>query len=478
MNASSPDAEGQIRIRIAEIVGPKRFKVWFRNATRLSIADGILKVGVPNLFIGSWIENHFSDAINSAARDVLGRDVRVCYAIDPVLLRQLRKSQLNSQAEFVHKHADRGAREQGAGVNGDASAARPPLRFKLDDFVVGPANELAFTIARHVVERPGQAYNPVFFHGGCGLGKTHLLQGIANAYNGDGNGSRAIRWRYVPAEAFTNEFLLALKTGKLEAFRQRYRDLDALLIDDVHFLSNKRATQDEFLHTYNAVCGIGKQIVLASDAHPRMIGQLSESLVSRFVSGIVVRIDPPATEMRCEILRRRAAAIGRTVPEEVIAYVAEKIQTNVRELEGALLKLVATANVAKCELSVQMARHILDEHLVRTARILTVGDIESTTATYFGLTPADLHSSRKSRTIALARNVAMYLARRHTTLSLPEIARLMGNKNHTTVLLAHRKIDRMVELDLDAEWIAPSGPQVRKIREVVARIEEELKPHR
>lgn len=466
-----PEKENRIRERIAELVGTQRYRVWFHNSTRLSVTDGFLKVGVPNLFIGNWIEKHFSDAIAAAARDVVGRDMQVSYSIEPGLFSQLRKTQLNSQAEFIHRAPQRPARDGRSSSDGD-TPDRPRLRGRLDDFVVGPQTELAFGIARGVVQQPGSAYNPVFFHGGCGIGKTHLLHGIANSLS---ETRPDLRWRYVSGEQFTNEFLLSLKNGKLESFRLRYRELDVLLIDDVHFLSNKRATQDEFLHTYNAIFASGRQVILASDAHPKMIGQLSDSLVNRFVAGVVLKLEPPDFATRCEILRRRAAAMGRPMPDDVIAYVAERIQTNVRELEGALLKLVAAATVMQTEVSVRVARQVLEDHLSRTVPILTVGDIELVVSTFFALTPADLHSSRKSRTVALARNIAMYLAREHTRLSLPEIGRLCGNKNHTTVLLAHRKIRNLHAADSEVEWITPGGTQKRKIRELVGTLEEQTK---
>jgi len=463
--------EQRILARLSEIVGPNNYKVWFHNSTHMIVADGFLKVGVPNVFVGSWIENHYAEAISTAAREVLGKDVHVNYAIEPSLFGQLRKTQLNSQAESVQKAGLRG-RELRTGYAPVAGPPRPRLRGRLDDFVVGPGSALAHTIARRVVEQPGEVYNPVFLHGGVGIGKTHLLQGIANALDG---AARGLRWRYTSGEAFTNEFLIALKHGTLEQFRATYRELDALLIDDVHFLANKRATQDEFLHTFNTIFSIGRQIVLASDAHPHMIGQLSESLCSRFVSGVVVRIDAPDLATRCEILRRRARTMGRSIPDDVIQYVAEKIRTNVRELEGALLKLVAAADVTGSPIGMAIARQALDDHLDRTGPILTVNDIENAVATFFGLTPADLHSSRKSRTIALARNIAMYLARTHTPMSFPEIARVMGNKNHTTVLLAHRKIAGMLAADGPAAWVSAAGPKSAPVRSIVTQIEEQIR---
>ncbi len=470
------DLAGRIRTRIAELVGPQRFDVWFKNSTQLTCVDGFVKVGVPNLFIGQWIEDHFADAITQASNEVIGREVQVSFAIDPVLFRNLRKSQLNSQAAFIEKNAERSIREVRSGGGrsyggGHMAAPARKLRGKLENFVVGSTNRLAYSVARSVVESPNGDSSPVFFHSACGLGKTHLLQGIANGLAAE---NPQKRWLYVTGEEFTNRFLYALRERRLDAFRHRFRDIDVLLLDDMHFIANKKATQEEFFHTFNAIDVVGKRVVLASDAHPKMIADLSESLVSRLVAGMVVRIERPDVETRCEILRRRAAQTGHDVPEPVTQYIADKIKANVRELEGCLLKLLAYAALTKERITLELARQALDDHLTQTGKILTVSDIESSVATFFGLTPADLHTSRKSRTIALARNIAMYLARKHTDLSFPEIARVMGNKNHTTVLLACRRIGKLVEEDADVSWQAVAGTQTRKIRSLVECQEEQL----
>lgn len=460
----------KIRTRLEQIVGPQRFKVWFRNSTQFTCCDGFVKVGVPNLFLGGWIEDHFSEAIAQAARDVLDKDVQITFAIDPVLFRNLRQSQLNSQAAFIEKNADRVLRDGKVLPAGESISLRR-LKYRMADFVVGPGNRLAHGVATALVEDPRRDGGSVFFYSGCGLGKTHLLQGIANAL---AERQPQVRWAYVSGEEFTNQFLFALREKKLDAFRHRYRDIDVLLIDDMQFIANKRATQEEFFHTFNAIDGSGKRVVLASDAHPKLIGDLSEPLVSRLIAGMVVRIDKPDFAMRCEILRRRARQTSQAVPEPVIQYIAEKITANIRELEGCLLKLLAFATLAKTPITLDLARQTLDDHLRQTGKIITVSDIERLVSTYFGLTPADLHTSRKNRTIALARNIAMHLARQHTDLSFPEIARLMGNKNHTTVLLACRRIGTILRDDGEGYWIGAAGPQTRKLREIVQSLEEQL----
>ncbi|GMU23150.1 MAG: hypothetical protein AMXMBFR13_32330 [Phycisphaerae bacterium] len=469
MHVPRMDTTALIQARLAEKLGAQRFKVWFKNATQFAMAEGHLKISAPNAFICGWIERHFHDVIAEIAEEVTGEHCRVTFSIDARLLHALKKSQLNSQAEFIEKNPERVARQY------KRSGSPPPrkLRGRFDELVIGPANELALSVIRRIAERAPDAYSPVFVHGGSGLGKTHLLHALANEL---AEKQPDCRWAYVTGDEFTNEFVLAIRSNQVEAFRQRYRHLDVLIIDDVHFLANKKATQEEFLHTFNAIDCRARQIVLASDSHPRLIGQFSDQLVNRFLAGMIVRIDAPDYRMRCEILRRRARALSsRPVPEEVIAYIAEHLQTNVRELEGTLLKLVMFSSLAHQQITLSLARRALADHLQRTQRTLGLEQIDQTVATYFGLTPADLHTSRKTRTIALARGIAMYLARKHTDMSFPEIGRFMGNKNHSTVILANRKIEKLLKTDELVRRQTPAGVREERLSEIVTKIEDQLR---
>lgn len=468
MHIPRMDSIALVQSRIAERLGAQRYKVWFKNATHFALADGHLKITVPNAFICGWIERNFSDVIQDIASELLGPECRVSFSVDSRLLHALRKHQLNSQADFIAKNPERVVRQY------RREGAPPPrkLRGRFDDFVPGPTNELALSVIRRIAARSPDAYSPVFIHGGSGLGKTHLLHALGNELAETLPGCR---WAYLTGDEFTNEFVLAIRSGQIENFRQRYRHLDVLVIDDVHFLANKKATQEEFLHTFNAIDAQRKHVVLASDSHPKLIGQFSEQILNRFVAGMVVRIDPPDFRTRCEILRRRARALSaRPVPEEVIAYIAEHLQSNVRELEGALLKLVMYGSVTHQAVTLSLARRALAEHLQRMQRVLGIEEIDQTVATYFGLTPADLHTSRKTRTIALARGIAMHLARKHTDMSFPEIGRFMGNKNHSTVILANRKIQRLLKSDEIVRRQTPAGVREERLGEVIAQIEEQL----
>jgi len=452
---------------IAEKVGPQKYRIWFKNSTRLTLTNGYLKVGVPNLFIASWIENHFSNEISQAVQAVTGSGQKITFAIDPELSGHQRRTQLDSQAQVVEKAQNR--------IHGWRTkiqpTARKKLKLSLDTFVVGSSNELAYNTAKAVVEEKQSPFNPLFIHGGYGVGKTHLLQGICNAVC---KSRPETNWLYLSAEDFANQFVLALKTRKLEAFRRRMRQTDLLAIDDVHFLASKPSTQEEFLHTFNAIDLAGKQVVLVCDAHPKMIGQLSEKLVNRFVSGMVVKIEAPDFQTRCQICKQYATTLRKHIPESVIRYVAENLRTNVRELEGALLKLIAYSALQNEKINLFMAKKVLAEHLARTDPIVHISDIESAVATFFGITPANIHSSKKDRTVALARHFSMYLARKHTKMSSSEIGRCMGNKNHATVLLACRKIEDQIKLNAELHWYGPAGNKISKARTVLARLEESI----
>jgi len=332
------------------------------------------------------------------------------------------------------------------------------------------------------VQEGSSPFNPLFIHGGYGVGKTHLLQGICHEI-------ARVRppscWLYLSAEEFANQFVTALKARRLEDFRRRIRKLDLLAIDDIHFLANKPSTQEEFFHTFNTISLAGKQVVLASDAPPKMIKALSEKLINRFVSGMVVRIDPPDLATRCQIgsqyvlkvsggLRAAHGGLRRPpqpVPEAVIRYVAENIQANVRELEGALLKLMAFASLHHGQITLDTAKQALAEQMDRHDAIVPVSQIESAVAAYFGVSPAALHSSRRDKTLSLTRHFCMYLARRITRLSSVELGRHMGNRNHATVLVACKKIEDLVQRDAEIHWEGPTGNRVAKAKAVLADLQ-------
>jgi chromosomal replication initiator protein len=483
---------------LSQRIGAQKYKIWFQNCARFTVADGTLRVGVANPFLATWLEGHFLKDIQGAAQTVLGSVPEIAFTVDAAVGGPQRRAGVAPGSPTGGSAALGGARPtwSGSGRSAPAFPNRPAagpvaagtapgtaegLRLTLDTFVVGPSNELAYNAAKAVIREQQSPFNPLFIHGGYGVGKTHLLQGICH---GVAQTRPQTRWLYLSAEDFANEFVLALKTRKLEAFRRRIRQTDLLAIDDVHFLASKPSTQEEFLHTFNTISLAGKQVILVSDAHPKMIGQLSEKLVNRFVSGMVVKIEAPDLQTRCDICRQFArrmlsASLGGpdakrpgTMPESVIRFVAERVRTNVRELEGAVLKLIAYATLQNEQLSVAMAEAVLAEHIERCDPMVHVTDIEAAVGAYFGVTPANLHSAKKGRTISLARHFSMYLTRQHTNMSSSEVGRYMGNKNHATVLVACKKVEEMLARDAEVHWEGPAGNKVARAKAILAHLED------
>lgn len=467
---------------IAQRVGPQRFHVWFNNSTRLDLRNDGLEIAVPNDFISEWIGNHFVRPIQEAAHEVLGCSLSVRFNVAPQLFEPAKAPGRNGSAPVLappltgHAQAAAIAAKAQSTVAlpmpRPATAARPAgsrLRHDLESFVVGPGSQLAFNAAACVAEFPGAQYNPLFIHGACGLGKTHLLQGLCRRFV---RHHPTKRWAYLSGEEFTNDFLTSLRTNKMDQFRRRLRDLDLLVIDDVHFLSGKKGTQEEFLHTFNAIEALGHQVVMASDHHPKMIHEFGESLVSRFVSGMVVRIDPPNYSTRCEILRSLAQRQRLHASEEIIAWIARRVTQNVRELEGAITRVAAHVKLSGQDADlamVQQALGDLDRHLVAP---VSPQNIITAVCGYFGLQETELMSGRRQRTIGLARSVAMMLIRRLAKLSFPEIGMRMGKRNHSTVISACRRMQRAVEKRQMLVWSSAVGDRQEEAGELVQRLEE------
>ncbi|HOK95599.1 MAG TPA: chromosomal replication initiator protein DnaA [Anaerohalosphaeraceae bacterium] len=466
MQAVITDEMQALHERIAAKIGTTQFQVWFKQAARLTLHSDHLEVAAANPFICNWIQGHFAAAVSEALAEVIGQSRPLRFLIDnklvkssprPILEQQKAERTLNSlkRVPAVPKTA----------------AGQLPLKLTMDTFVVGAKNQLAYNAAQSVIQEEKSPFNPLFLHGGYGVGKTHLLQGVCNAIHVQRPGCR---WMYLSAEDFANQYVVALKTRRLDEFRSRFRKLDLLAIDDIHFLSNKNAMQEEFLHTFNSIDLAGKQIILASDAHPREIGQLCQKLVSRFISGMVVRMEAPDFEMRCRICSRRAQCMKLTLSQEVIEYIAGSITTNVRELEGALLKMAAFESLSGQPITLSAARQILAEHVVRMDPVVQNSEILSAAADLFGVSVSDMYSAKKDRTTTLARSAAMYLTRRFTKMSFPEIGRAFGNKNHATVILACRKIDQALAAGKTFKWQTKGGWQSMAAKEVLDALIEKI----
>lgn len=460
MNETAAETVCLIRARIADRIGANRFQTWFGDTTEFHLEDSRLCVLVGNDFIGSWIANNHADDVAQAAREVVGKDVRVDVRV--------RASPPGGQSPAGNGNGRGGTKAPG---NAPAAPGPPPLRGTLDGFVVGPSNRLAYAAALQVARAPGRDFKLLVIHGGCGLGKTHLLQGICNEVRARHAG---LGWRFISGEEFTNEYIWAVKTGKHELFRARFRTVDLLVIDDIHFLANKRATQDEFLHTFDAIDASGKAVVLSSDRHPRAIASLGEPLINRLISGMVVEVQQPDLATRCEILRQRARGMSVAIPDAVLDLVARHVTRNVRELEGALYKLAALASLTTEPMTTELARFVLDENIARNRRPPEAADIERLVADRFGVARALIHSRSRDRTVSLARAVTMFLIRRHTTMSYPEIGRLLGGKNHSTVLMATQRVDRLLERDARVSWKNSAGMHEARLRDLLSSLESEF----
>ena len=450
---------------LRERIGPQKFNAWFRHGTQVDVDDVGVRIAVPNPFVAGWIETHYQSEIAGIVRDRLKRQLPVMISVDPRLSGQLRRNDLDSQADIVAKTTQGRTRPR-------RPVAGPSLKHKLEQFVVGDSNRLAYTAAVAVGRQDTSPFNPLFIHGPCGVGKTHLLQGICNAARKRTDG-RVFRWRYVTGEHFTNEYIRAVREKSFNDFRHRYRQLDLLAIDDIHFLAAKRSTQEEFLHTFNAIESAGKLIVLASDTHPNMVSNFNPQLMNRFVAGMVVKIAPPDHETRLGILRQRAIELNLKAPPAVLEYIATHIRGSVRELEGSLVKLAAVASLEAGPVTLELARSVLSDYLACTDSALTLGDIESVVAAYFGITPADIHSSRRTRTVSLARMIAMYFVRKHTTMSFPEIGRAMG-KNHSSVVLAVKRLTDALTAGAELKWTTPAGAKAMPAGELVDMLAAQL----
>lgn len=448
MQAVFTDEMNAVHERIAEKVGSTQYQVWFKQGTRLAMNEDHFEVASANPFISNWIQGHFSAMISESVEEVFGVSSPLRFQIDGKLTKR------SAKPVMKHQEVERAVNSSRRAPVKKRPHGEKPLKLTLDTFVVGPKNQLAFNAARTLASEDKSSFNPLFLHGGYGVGKTHLLQGVCNAVYAN---KPDCRWVYLSAEEFANQYVVALKTRKLDAFRRRLRNLDVLAIDDIHFLANKNAMQEEFLHTFNTIDLAGKQVILASDAHPKEIGQLCEKLVNRFVSGMVVRVDAPDFETRRRICAQRTAGMELTLSQEVIDYIAGSISANVRELEGALVKLAAFGSLCSQPITLAIAQQVLADHIARTDPVVHNSEIVSATAAFFGVSVSDVYSAKKDRTISLARAFGMYLNRRFTKMSYPEIGRAMGGKNHATVILACRKIENHLKTNNELKWRTPDG---------------------
>lgn len=434
--------------RLLQQTNDESLAAWMKDARPVAVDDDCLVVQVPNKFTRDWVSMRYGEAIRTTLQELSGRarDVRFVApgpAGDPDPAAGNGGAVPSTPGFSVKEPAWPPAAET------MKEPAPPPLtlnpRYTFDSFVVGPNNRFAHAACLAVAEAPAEAYNPLFIYGGVGLGKTHLMQAIAHhSYRAD----RERRIVYVSSETFTNELINALQHKSMPAFRAKYRSVDILLIDDIQFIAGKESTQEEFFHTFNALFEVNKQIVISSDRPPRDIPHLEERLRSRFEWGLAADIQPPDFETRTAIIRKKAADEGLSVSQDVLLYIAQQAQSNIRELEGALTRVVAYARTVGKPLTVDVAAEALRDFLAaQKPQPISISTIQQCVARYFGLRVSDLTARTRSRNVAFPRQVAMYLARTMTDLSLPAIGEEFGGRDHTTVLHGYEKVREQLATD-------------------------------
>ncbi len=400
-----------------------------------------LLVATPNLFAKDVLESRLRTAVSDVLTRELGEKTNIAVTVDETL-ESAPTPPAEIDIEFVVPKSGRGrddAPSQNTPVS-ELSQLNP--RYTFEKFVVGSSNRFAHAAAVAVAEAPAKAYNPLFIYGESGLGKTHLLHAIG-AYAKELYGH--VRVRYVSSEEFTNDFINSIRDDKASAFQRRYRDLDILIVDDIQFLENKERTQEEFFHTFNTLYNANKQIVISSDRPPKQLTTLEDRLRSRFEWGLITDIQPPELETRIAILRKKAAQDKLNAPDDVLEYIASKISTNIRELEGALIRVTAFASLNRQSVDLSLAEIVLKDLIPNEGNPeITGATIMAQTAVYFSLTIDDLCGTSRSRVLVNARQIAMYLCRELTELSLPKIGQTFGGRDHTTVMHADRKIRQLM----------------------------------
>ncbi|HEY1554703.1 MAG TPA: chromosomal replication initiator protein DnaA [Kofleriaceae bacterium] len=432
------EAVGRLRTRVS----PQNFDMWLRPIEVMAFDGATIRLRAPNSYVRFWFESNFLGSLVSELRD-LGHEVQVVFAPDSGIVPpppQPEPVRVPVPVPVPAVQASAPVPAPDALPAPDVATLNP--RYNFDTFVAGPSNQLAFAASQAASSSYPPKYNPVFICGGVGLGKTHLLHAIGHQQLANRPGARIV---YLSSERFMNEYVQAIRTGRMHEFRRNYREgIDVLLVDDVQFLAGKESTQDEFFHTFNALHENHKQIVLTADRKPHEISDIADRLRTRFAWGLLADIEPPELEVRIAILRKKAAVEAVPLPDDVALYIASAIKSNVRELEGALIRLAAYASLSKRKIDLEFAQETLGAALTRPRDIITVESIIKSVASYYGLKPAEIKSDRRHKSLANPRAVAMYLARHHTKDSYPDLARAFGGKHHTTVISAVQKIaDRL-----------------------------------
>jgi chromosomal replication initiator protein len=444
---------------------PPQQRAFLQLSRPLALVEDTALFAVPNEFAKEILETRLRPVITDALSKQYGREIRIAVTVelalgnaeadgstrqDPSAIPPGPRPPLDEAIPYARSEQSGVDVSNGAGPAGGLLAELvPPVtrreaesrlnpKYLFESFVIGSSNRFAHAAAVAVAEAPAKAYNPLFIYGESGLGKTHLLHAIGHYVRSLYSGARV---RYVSSEEFTNDFINSIRDGKADGFRRRYRDIDVLLVDDIQFLENKEQTQEEFFHTFNTLHNANKQIVISSDRPPKQLITLADRLRNRFEWGLITDVQPPELETRIAILRKKAAQEGLNAPPEVLEYIASKISANIRELEGALIRVTAFASLNRQPVDLNLAEIVLKDLIPDSeGSEITAATIMAATAAYFGLSMEDLCGSSRSRVLVTARQIAMYLCRELTDLSLPKIGQQFGGRDHTTVMHADRKI--------------------------------------
>ncbi|GAA1125242.1 chromosomal replication initiator protein DnaA [Nocardioides aquiterrae] len=454
----SPDLQTAWRGVVDDLQPNQR--AWLRASEPVTLHESTAIVAVPNDFTRNQLEGRLRAQLEDALTVRFGREIRIAVTVNPALedtappvpvpgLEEVTSRDVNMSTNAVPEVPARPTPPSPVEPPLDAVGTRPTAletrlnpKYTFETFVIGSSNRFPHAAAVAVAEAPGKAYNPLLVYGDSGLGKTHLLHAIGHYVRSLYTGAKV---RYVSSEEFTNEFINAIRDDRQDRFKRRYRDVDVLLIDDIQFLEGKTQTQEEFFHTFNTLHNANKQIVLTSDRAPKRLEALEDRLRNRFEWGLITDVQPPDLETRIAILRKKAAMDRLTAPPDVLEFIASKIQTNIRELEGALIRVTAFANLNRQEVDMTLAEIVLKDLIPEGGEPeITAALIIAQTAAYFGLSIDELTGPSRGRHLVMARQIAMYLCRELTDLSLPKIGAQFGNRDHTTVMYADRKINQLL----------------------------------
>jgi len=424
----------QILSRVETKVNRHSFYTWFKPTSLVADGGQSITVRVPNPLFKDWLTKHYSVVLSEALTEVRRSGATLVFVAEGIVLPSL-----------IEIDPPQAVPDAPLDMTAPVSAGLNP-RYTFDTFIVGPSNQFAHAACRAVAEAPSRSYNPLFIYGGVGLGKTHLMHAIGQYVL---QHDTTLKLTYISSERFMNEMINALRYDRILDFRERYRSVDVLLVDDIQFVSGKEGTQTEFFHTFNALYDSQKQIVLSSDHPPHEIPALEERLRSRFEWGLIADIQPPDIETRVAILKRKSEAEAVPLPDGVAMYIAGRIKSNIRELEGSLIRLIAFASLTGREISLELTQEVLKKFVDQDDRAVTIETIQRFVSDYYQLKIGDLKSRNNSKSVAMPRQVAMYLCKLLTPASLPEIGRSFGGKHHSTVIHSIKKVGELRKKDGD-----------------------------